>query len=65
MVLDDGTKRSTVTLDSPTKGILIENFVWREMHNFSPECVLLVLASEYYDEGDYIRDYQEFLEIIG
>jgi dTDP-4-dehydrorhamnose 3,5-epimerase-like enzyme len=65
MVLDDGLKRSTVTLDSPTKGILIENFVWREMHNFSPECVLLVLASEHYDEADYIREYDDFLKVVG
>jgi len=63
MILDDGTVRSTVTLDSPTKGILIENFVWREMHNFSHDCVLLVLASEHYDEADYIRDYEVFQEI--
>jgi dTDP-4-dehydrorhamnose 3,5-epimerase-like enzyme len=60
MVLDDGTKRSTVTLDSPTKGILIENFVWREMHNFTQDCILLVLASEHYNESDYIRSYDDF-----
>ena len=65
IVLDDGTKRSTVTLDSPTKGILIENFVWREMHNFSQDCVLLVLASEHYDEADYIRDYDDYLREVG
>ncbi|QGG81313.1 WxcM-like domain-containing protein [Litorivicinus lipolyticus] len=62
MVLDDGINRQTVRLDDPTKGILIENMVWREMHNFSSDCVLLVLASEHYDEGDYIRDYQRFIE---
>jgi len=36
--------------------------IWREMYDFSPDCVLLVLASEHYDEDDYIRDYGEFLE---
>lgn len=64
MILDDGENRKKVTLDSPTKGILIENFIWREMHNFSKDCVLLVLASEHYDENDYIRNYDTFLEVI-
>lgn len=59
-VLDNGTKREEVVLDSSTKGILIESMVWREMYDFSEDCVLLVLASELYDESDYIRDYQKF-----
>lgn len=62
MVLDDGNQREEVWLDSATKGILIEDMVWREMHDFSEDCVLLVLASEHYDESDYIRDYTEFTE---
>ena len=60
MVLDNGRKREEAWLDSPTKGILIQDMVWREMHDFSPDCVLLVLASECYDESDYIRDYKKF-----
>ena len=60
MVLDDGTNRVDAILDSPIKGIYIGNLVWREMHEFSDDCVLLVLASEHYDEADYIRDYKEF-----
>lgn len=62
MVLDDGKTREEVWLDSPVKGLLIGNLVWREMHDFSPDCVLLVLASEHYDEADYIRDYRDFLK---
>ena len=62
-VLDNGKQRQEVILDSPTKGLLIEDLTWREMFNLSPDCVLLVLASEYYDELDYIRNYDEFLEI--
>ena len=62
MVLDNGTVREEVWLDSPTKGLLISDMIWREMHDFSDDCVLLVLASEHYDEADYIRDYQEFLK---
>ncbi|ART78821.1 sugar 3,4-ketoisomerase [Oceanisphaera avium] len=64
MVLDDGKTREDVWLDSPTKGLLIGDLVWREMHDFSEDCVLLVLASEHYDETDYIRDYEEFLRCL-
>lgn len=64
MVLDDGQHREEVWLDSPTKGLLIGEFVWREMHDFSPDCVLLVLASEHYDETDYIRSYDDFKQIL-
>lgn len=61
ILLDDGKERTTVRLDSPAKGLFIDGFIWREMSNFSPDCVLLVLASEHYDEADYVRDYQRFL----
>lgn len=60
MILDDGITREEVWMDCPTKGLLIESMVWREMHDFSENCVLLVIASEHYDETDYIRDYDEF-----
>ena len=60
MILDDGRQRNEVWLDSPNKGLIIEDLVWREMHDFSEDCVLLVLASEHYDEADYIRDYDKF-----
>lgn len=63
MVLDDGKVREDVMLDSATKGILIEEMVWREMHDFSEDCVLLVLASEHYYEVDYIREYDDFIEM--
>jgi dTDP-4-dehydrorhamnose 3,5-epimerase-like enzyme len=63
-VLDNGKQKEEVILDSATKGLLIEDLTWREMYDFSPDCVLMVLASEYYDELDYIRDYQEFLQIV-
>ncbi len=63
-VLDDGFQRQEILLDSSTKGIYIQSMIWREMHDFSDDCVLLVLASEIYDEEDYIRDYQMFLNII-
>lgn len=60
MILDDGRQRDEVWLDSPNKGLIIGDLVWREMHDFSEDCVLLVLASEHFDEDDYMRDYDEF-----
>jgi dTDP-4-dehydrorhamnose 3,5-epimerase-like enzyme len=62
-ILDDGVSRETVHLDNPTKGLRLGNMIWREMTNFSPDCVLVVIASENYDEADYIRDYDAFLEV--
>ena len=51
------------TMNRPDEGLLIEGLVWREMHDFSPDCVLLVLADDYYNEVDYIRDYWGFLDL--
>ena len=63
MVLDDGQKREEIWLDSSIKGVALPAMVWHEMHDFSPDCVLLVLASEHYDEADYIRNYEHFLRL--
>jgi len=62
--LDDGHTEATVTLDDPTRGLVLEPMVWHEMSDFSPDCVLLVLADAYYDEADYIRDRGEFLRLV-
>ncbi|UXN67835.1 FdtA/QdtA family cupin domain-containing protein (plasmid) [Devosia neptuniae] len=64
-VLDDGKVRESVVLDSPGVGLQIESFIWREMHDFSDNCVLMVLASELYSESDYIRSYEDFLKEVG
>ena len=64
MVLDDGSQRREVSLDGPDIALHIGPMIWREMHSFSPDCVLLVLASEHYDEADYIRDYGDFLRAV-
>lgn len=64
ILLDDGNQQQNVLLDNPGEGLLIESTIWREMYDFSPGAVLLVLASHYYDESDYIRDYDEFLAYI-
>ncbi|AVZ84741.1 sugar 3,4-ketoisomerase [Acinetobacter sp. WCHA45] len=63
-VLDNGIKKDEIILNSPIQGLVIESMTWREIHEFSEDCILLVLASEYYDESDYIRDYDEFLEFV-
>ena len=52
-------------LDWPDRGLLIEGLVWRQMKNFSKDAVLMVLASEHYDESDYIRDYESFKKECG
>lgn len=64
IVLDDGKQRETVSLKSPREGLLIGSMIWREMHNFSDDCVLLVLASSPFDESDYIRCYDGFKRLI-
>jgi len=63
-LFDDGKSKEYVELNSPDIGLLIDKFVWREMYDFSPDCVLVVFADGYYDESDYIRDYTEFIKRI-
>jgi dTDP-4-dehydrorhamnose 3,5-epimerase-like enzyme len=65
ILMDDGKNKESVTLNSPKQGILIDKMQWHEMHDFSNDCVLLVLASDHYDEDDYIRNYKSFIEIVG
>lgn len=55
-----GATKERFLLDSPSRGLLLEGLIWREMHDFSPDCVLMVFASEHYREEDYIRDYNVF-----
>lgn len=59
--LFDGRREESVVLDSPAKGLLIGHGLWREMHDFSPDCVLVVFADAEYDEADYIRDKEAFI----
>ncbi|WP_452219840.1 sugar 3,4-ketoisomerase [Lacinutrix salivirga] len=60
VIIDDGKNKKTVTLNKPNKGLLIVPGIWRELENFSSGAVCLVLASEVFDETDYIREYDEF-----
>ncbi|EAC1827871.1 sugar 3,4-ketoisomerase [Escherichia coli] len=63
-VLDDGKERVEILLDNPGQGLLIDSCIWREMYDFSEDCVLMVLADSHYDENDYIRDYETFYKLV-
>ena len=60
VLLDDGVSTRTVTLNRPSYGLLIVPGIWRVLNNFSSGSVCLVLTSDYYDESDYIREYEDF-----
>ena len=62
--VDNGNEKRIFELSNPSKGLYIGPGVWREMYDFNQSSVLLVLASEHYNEEDYIRDYEEFLKMI-
>ena len=62
--LDDGMEKISVPMDNGLQGLLVDPMFWHEMYDFSADCVLLVLASDFYDESDYIRDYGEFIELV-
>ncbi len=62
--LDNGREKKVVHLEKPYEGLYVANNIWREMFDFSLDAVLLVFASEIYDEKDYIRDYDEFLALV-
>ncbi len=64
ILLDDGMEKTSVPMDTGAGGLLVDPMIWHEMYDFSPNCVLLVLASDFYDEKDYIRDYGEFIELV-
>ena len=60
VLVDDGDKKEVIVLDKPRMGLYLGTMVWKEMYDFSPDSVLLVLASEHYIENEYIRDYDAF-----
>lgn len=60
VLVDDGTNKTKIMLNKPNKGLLIPKGIWREMDNFSSGAVCAVLASDYFDEEDYFRDYNEY-----
>jgi dTDP-4-dehydrorhamnose 3,5-epimerase-like enzyme len=62
VILDDGTTRSEYRLDRPNLGLFVGTMAWHEMHDFTSGSILLVLASARFDEADYIRDYDAFVQ---
>jgi hypothetical protein len=62
VVVDDGCRRKTIVLNRAYYGLYVPKLIWRELTNFSSGGICVVLASQCYDEQDYIRDYQEFLK---
>jgi dTDP-4-dehydrorhamnose 3,5-epimerase-like enzyme len=62
VILNDGKQEKTVTLNKPYEGLLITNGIWRELKNFSSGSVCLVVASDVFEEADYIRDFDEFIK---
>jgi hypothetical protein len=65
LILDDGNERRTIGLNRSWKGVYIAPMVWRELVNFSSAGVCLALASTYYNEGDYYREYEEYCRAVG
>lgn len=65
VLLDDGREKVTVELNDPAEGVLVSSKVWHEMYDFTQDAILLVLASDFYQESDYIRDYNAFLAYMG
>lgn len=63
VILNDGKVEKTVTLNKPFEGLLITSGIWRELKNFSSGAVCLVVASDVFDEDDYIREFDEFLSV--
>lgn len=64
VTLDNGKSKETFSLDKPNIGLFQDALIWGSMHDFSTDCVLMVLADDYYEENDYIREYDQFLKEI-
>jgi dTDP-4-dehydrorhamnose 3,5-epimerase-like enzyme len=64
VTLDDGRTKETFDLDKPNLGLFQDALIWGTMHDFSADCVLLVMADAYYDASDYITDYDKFVEQV-
>jgi len=64
VVLNDGSMMQTVSLNKPDKGLLIKANIWRELENFSSGAVCLVIASDTYEESDYVREFDAFISRV-
>lgn len=64
LLLDDGKEKQSFLLNNPSQAVLVEEGIWRELHDFSAGAVCLVMASDEFDEDDYIREYDEYLKFV-
>ena len=64
VLVDDGRQKEIIELNKPRMGLFLDTMVWKEMYDFSPDSVLLVLCSEHFDETEYIRDYEDYLQEV-
>ena len=62
--IKDGVEEAVIELNKPLMGVYIPKMIWKDMYDFSKDSVLLVLTNTHYDEGEYIRDYYEYLESV-
>jgi dTDP-4-dehydrorhamnose 3,5-epimerase-like enzyme len=63
VILDDGKEKKTYSLNRSYYGLYVPNMIWRSLENFSTNSLCLILASENYDENDYIREYDKFIQL--
>ncbi len=64
VMITDGTRKEIVSLNKPMEAVYIPKMIWKEMYDFSPDSVLLVLANTHYNGNEYIRDFDEYLKIM-
>lgn len=62
--VDDGTETRIINLDQPRMGLYLSKMLWKEMYDFSPDSVLLVLSNEHYDGSEYVRNYDDYIKMI-
>lgn len=65
VMITDGEKKEIVELNQPMEAVYIPRMIWKEMYDFSPDSVLLVLTNTHYDSHEYIRNYEEYLKEMG
>lgn len=64
LTLDDGYQQEEIRMDKPNVGVFMDVKLWHTMKDFSDNCILLVFASDLYDENDYLRNYDDFKKYI-
>lgn len=62
--VDDGKETRVIELNQPRMGVYLSKMLWKEMYDFSPDSVLLVLSNEHYDADEYVRDYEEYMRLL-